>query len=76
MTAKLRLLYKMECPYLQESVEFLITRVKAPDNYYYKKLVRVMKYLRENPKLALTLEAGNIHVFTWWVDADFMCTHI
>ena len=53
------------------AVAFLTTRVVRPDVDNYKKLERVIKYLRGAPDLALTLEADNMHVIKWWVDASF-----
>ena len=55
----------------QQAVAFLMTRVRGPDNDDYKKLVRVIKYLRSNPHLPLTLEADASNVVKWWVDASF-----
>ena len=37
----------------------------------YKKLARVMKYLRGTTTMPLTLQADNMHVMKWWVDASF-----
>ena len=48
-----------------------MTRVKCPDVDDYKKLERVIKYLCGTPDLALTLEADDMHVVKWWVDASF-----
>jgi hypothetical protein len=48
--AKLLFLCKRARPDTQTAVAFLYTRVKAPDRDDYKKLARVMKYLR-NVKL-------------------------
>ena len=50
---------------------FLCTRVKGPDEDDYKKLARVMKYLRGTPNLYLKLEANDSHVVQWWVDASY-----
>lgn len=71
MTAKLLFLSKRARPDLQEAVAFLTTRAKATDKDDYKKLSRVIRYLRGTPKLVLTLEADNAHVIKWWVDASF-----
>jgi hypothetical protein len=45
--------------------------VKSPDDDDYKKLTRVIKYLRSEPTLCLTLEADDLQVIKWWVDASF-----
>lgn len=50
---------------------YLITRVKGPDHDDYKKLGRVMKYLRGTKDLVLTLEADGANVIKRWVDASF-----
>ena len=71
MTAKLLFLSKRARPDLQEAIAFLTTRVKGPDTDDYKKLGRVIKYLRKEPRMALTLEADNTHVIKWWIDAAF-----
>jgi hypothetical protein len=55
-------------------VAFLYTRVKSPDVDDWKKLRRVMLYLRGTPDLPLTLEAGDMSILKWWIDASF-ATH-
>lgn len=45
--------------------------MKGPDQDNYKKLARVMKYLRGTANMPLTLEANNMNVMKWWVDASF-----
>jgi hypothetical protein len=54
-----------------KAVAFLCTRVKGPDADDYKKLARVMKYLRGTADMPLTLESDNINIMKWWVDASF-----
>jgi hypothetical protein len=49
----------------------LTTRVKAPDKNDYKKLTRLVKYLRGTPKPYLTLEADDTHIVKWWIDTSF-----
>jgi hypothetical protein len=71
LTAKLLFLAKRARPDIQTVVAFLTTRVKRPDKDDYKKLARVIKYLRGSPDLALTLEGDDAHVIKWWVDASF-----
>jgi hypothetical protein len=71
MTAKLLFLSKRARPDLQQAVAFLTTRVRKPDKDDYKKLGRVIKYLRGDPHLPLTLEAVDTRVMKWWVDASF-----
>ena len=54
---------------------YLTTRVRAPDEDDYKKLTRVMKYLRESIDKILMLEADAMHLVNWWVDASFAVHH-
>ena len=74
-TAKLLFLCKRACPDVQPPVVFLCTRVKSPDQDGYKKLARVMQYLRGSLDLVLTLEAANMSIVKWWVDASFGAVH-
>jgi hypothetical protein len=69
--AKLLFLCKRARPDIQTAVAFLCTRVKSPDADDYKKLVRVMRYLRGTIDMPLTLEADDMQVIKWWVDASF-----
>jgi hypothetical protein len=71
LTAKLLFLCKRARPDIQTAVAFLTTRVKRPDKDDYKKLGRVIKYLRATPDMALTLEGDDAHIVKWWVDASF-----
>jgi len=69
--AKLLFLCKRARPDIQTAVAFLCTRVQSPDADDYKKLSRVMRYLRGTVNMPLTLEADNTYVMKWWVDASF-----
>jgi Reverse transcriptase (RNA-dependent DNA polymerase) len=71
LTAKLLFLCKRARPDLQLAVAFLTTRVKGPDADDYKKLRRVMQYLRATKDMPFTLEADDTRVIKWWVDASF-----
>ena len=70
-TAKLLFLGKRGRPDIQTPVAFLCTRVSGPDIDDYKKLGRVMCYLRSTKELCLTLEADDLQVIKWWIDASF-----
>ena len=70
-TAKLLFLCKRARPDVQTPIAFLCTRVKKPDRDDYKKLARVMKYLRGTLRMPLTLEANQANIVKWWVDASF-----
>ena len=69
--AKLLFLSKRARPDIQTAVAFLCTRVQKPDIDDWKKLGRVMKYLRGSAELELTLEAENMNVIKWWADGAF-----
>ena len=72
--AKHLFLCKRAQPDIQTAVAFLSTRVKQPDCDDYKKLGRVMKYLRKTITLTLTLEADDLQLIHWWIDGAF-ATH-
>jgi hypothetical protein len=74
-TAKLLFLSKRGRPDVQPAVAYLTTLVKSPDEDDYKKLSRVMKYLRGSIDRVLTLEADKTHIVKWWVDAAFTVHH-
>ena len=71
VVAKTLFLCKRARPDVQTAVAFLCTRVRAPDHDDYKKLTRMMQYLRATINMALTLEADNLHVIKWWADGSF-----
>jgi hypothetical protein len=69
--AKLLFLCKRARPDIQTAIAFLCTRVKEPDVDDYKKLTRAMRYLRGTIDMPLTLEAHNMSIIKWWVDASY-----
>jgi hypothetical protein len=69
--AKLLFLCNQARPDIQTVVPFLTKRVKGPNTDDYKKLRRVMQYLRGTFDMPLTLEADDTHVVKWWTDASF-----
>ena len=69
--AKLLFLGKRSRPDLQTAISFLSVRVREPDTDNYKKLIRLMKYLKITKDTPLTLEAENSECIRWWVDASF-----
>ena len=71
IVAQALFLCKRARPNLQTTVAFLCTRVKQPDIEDYKKLRRMIQYLRLTRNLFLTLEADNLSVVKWWVDASY-----
>ena len=56
---------------IQTAVAFLTTRVKTPDEDDWVKLKRLMKYLKSTVYLKLALEADNLTLLKWWVDAAY-----
>ena len=71
IVAQLLFLCKRSRPDIQTAVSFLCTRVKCPDLDDYKKLARVIKYLRKTIDIPLTLEANDTEIIKWWVDASY-----
>lgn len=75
LVARSVFLCKRARPDIQLAVGFLTTRVKSPDQHDWKKLRRMLQYLRSTADLQLTLEADNSNVVKWWVDAAFAVHH-
>jgi hypothetical protein len=71
LVAKNLFLCKRARPDLQTAVAFLSTRVQSPDTDDYKKLRRLMQYIRLTRDLVLTLEADNLRIIKWYVDASY-----
>ena len=71
MTAQLLFLCMLGRPDTHTAVSFLCTRVKQPDNDDLKKLIRVIKYLRQTKSLKLTLEAEQLEQNEWHIDGAF-----
>lgn len=71
--AKGLFLTKRARPDLQPTIPFLCTRVKSPDQDDWKKLIRLLRYLKETKDMELTLEAadGEIIICNWYPDAAF-----
>jgi hypothetical protein len=53
------------------SIAFLTTRVKGPDIDDWRKLCRLVEYLRSMRGLPLILAADGTGVLSWYVDASF-----
>ena len=56
---------------IRTAVAFLCTRVKDPDRDDWSKLKRVLRYLKRYRSLKLTLQADDLSLMHWWVDASF-----
>jgi hypothetical protein len=62
---------KQAHPDIQTAIVFLTTRVTDPDEDDWKKLIRLMSYLRETTDLVLTLEADDLYLIKWFIDGSF-----
>ena len=69
--AKGLFLCKRSRPDIQPTIAVLSTRVKSPTESDWKKLIRMLEYLKETSKLCLKLKADNLQVVKWYVDASF-----
>ena len=58
-------------PDIRTAVSFLCTQINCPDMDDYKKLGRMMKYLRTTVDMPLTLSADGSRKLRWWVDASY-----
>jgi hypothetical protein len=56
-------------------VAFLTTRVKSSDEDDWKKLTRMIRYLRGSIELPLILRADSVPAPKWWVDGSH-ATHL
>ena len=52
-------------------ISYLCTRVTKSNDDDYKKLTRVIRYLRGAVNMPLRLEADCLNVVKWWVDASY-----
>ena len=71
LVAKLLYVCKRSRPDIQLPTMFLTTRVSNPDVDDWKKLSRIMNYLRDTNDLALRLSVDDIGILRWWIDASF-----
>ena len=69
MTAKALYLSKRARPDIQVAVSFLTTRVQKPDEDDWKKLLRMLKYLKATMDLELTLRDDGNGPY-WWIDSS------
>ena len=69
--ARLLFASKRARPDIQVYVAFLCTRVKAPTEQDYKKLGKVISYLKETVHLPLVVGADDSGRLTWNIDASF-----
>ena len=55
---------------IQPTIAFLCTRVSEPDEDDWKKLVRLMSYLRRTKHVVATLSANDMTTLRWDIDAS------
>jgi hypothetical protein len=58
-------------PDIHVAVTLLCTRVKNPNESDWKKLIRLLRYINGTRDDVLTLEADDMQVVKWYVDASF-----
>jgi hypothetical protein len=58
-------------PDIRTAISFLCGRLQGPDHDDYKKLTRVVKYLRGTHDLVLTLSSDGSGLIRWWIDASY-----
>ena len=71
IVAKLLYVANKGRPDIYVPVAFLCSRVAIADNDDWKKLTRLLKYIKSTIDLKLTLSATNLSVIKWYVDAAY-----
>jgi hypothetical protein len=74
-TMKNMFVAKRARPDINVAIGFFAGRVKQPNEGDWKKLLKVMGYLKGTRELVLTLEADDCQTLTWYVDAAFAVHH-
>jgi hypothetical protein len=69
--AKTLFICKRARPDLQTTVSFLCKRVRDCREDDYKKLKRMLQFIRATKDDYLTLSASSLHNVRWWVDASY-----
>ena len=59
------------CPDIRTAIAFLCGRLHNPDEDDYKKLTRMIRYLRGTKNLILTLQANDDGLVRWWIDTSY-----
>ena len=72
IVAKLLFVCKRGRPDIQVAIAFLSTRTSKSDEYDWRKLRRLMRYLHSTLDLVLTLKVEDMTVIKWWVDASYV----
>ena len=55
---------------------FLIKRMKSPNKDDWRKLKRLLKYLKGTRHMKLILRVNRITVIKWWIDASYLAPGI
>ena len=71
IVAKMLFVCKRGRPDVQVAIAFLSTRTTKSDDDDWRKLRRLMRYLKTTQNLTLTLKAEDLTVIKWWVDASY-----
>ena len=58
-------------PDIRTAIPFLCGRLRDPDEDNYKKLARMIQYLRGSKEMVLTLRASDEGTIRWWIDASY-----
>ena len=71
LVAKTLFATKRARPDTGTAIAYLTTRVRAPDEDDWQKMVHLMKYIRGTRKMPLILSANGSGILKWWVDGSF-----
>ena len=58
-------------PDIRMAISFLCSRLTCPDEDDYKKLTRLIRYLRHTLYMCLVLGKDNMDRVRWWIDASY-----
>ena len=58
-------------PDIRTAIAFLCGRLRSLDEDDYKKLIRMMQYLRGTKGMVLMLRASDEGIIWWWIDASY-----
>ena len=70
IVAKALFATKRSRPDIHTTVTFLTTRVRGPNEDNWKKLIRLIQYLKDTTEMPLTLHADGTNIVKWWVDGS------
>ena len=71
IVAKLLYLFRRTWQDIQTAVAFLCTRARSPDEDDYKKLFRVIQYIRDTQHMTLTIEPKPNNDPMCWVNISY-----